>query len=299
MGSPLRLPRLTAGVLTRSARRSEGGAEVGVYAAGVITLTAGSVVVQVNPAIGGRLTSLRVQGHELLVAPTADPLLSGCYPMVPFAGRVRDGRFEWGGDVHQLRRNHASHAMHGTGFDRAWLVEQSGPDHLHLRVDLQPHWPFAGWANQHISLTADRLDLRLEVHTDGPSFPATAGWHPWFRRSLATGGDLVVAMDATGWYPRDDQGLPLGPVAPPPPAGPWDDCFTGLTWPATLTWPGALVVSITSTGDHLVLYDHPAHAICVEPQTGPPDALNHPGWPQIVHPTQPLITQMSLAWSPP
>ena len=57
------------------------------------TLTAGPATVRVDRARGARVTSLRVHGHELLVQPTpgsagqpTDPLLSGCYPMVPFAG---------------------------------------------------------------------------------------------------------------------------------------------------------------------------------------------------------------------
>src|SRR3546814_11161391 len=79
-------------------------------------------------------------------------------------------------------------------------------------------------------------------------------------------------MQATRFCPRDSDGLPLGPLDPPPPHGPWDDCFTGLTWPIGLTWPGALSLSLTSTCDHVVLYDQQPHAICVEPQSGPPDA---------------------------
>src|SRR3546814_10320705 len=89
----------------------------------------------------------------------------------------------------------------------------------------------------------------LEVHAADEAFPATAGWHPWFRRRLELGGDLEVDMQATRFYPRDSDGLPLGPLDPPPPHGPWDDCFTGLTWPIGLTWPGALSLSLTSTCD--------------------------------------------------
>ena len=37
----------------------------------------------------------------------------------------------------------------------------------------------------------------------------------------------------------------------------------------TLTWPGALAIQISSTCDHVVRYDQPRHAVCIEPQTGP------------------------------
>ena len=48
-----------------------------------------------------------------------------------------------------------------------------------------------------------------------------------------------------------------------------------------------------------MLYDEPSHAICVEPQTGPPDALNHLERATIVRPGHPLIAEMSLTWSDP
>jgi aldose 1-epimerase len=268
----------------------------------VLTLTAGAATASVDRARGGRLASLVVHGHELLVQPerggAPDPLLWGCYPMVPFAGRVRGGRFRWGGRLHELVPNHAGHAMHGTLFDDRWLIEQADGGYVRLRGRLEPSWPFAGWAIQEISLSADRLDLRLEVHTTDVPFPATIGWHPWFRRRLATGGSLNVEMAAQRWYPRGSDGLPLGPVEPPPPAGPWDDCFTALTWPVTLTWPGALEVTMLSTCDHLVLYDQQRHAVCVEPQTGPPDAVNL-DLARIVRRHDPLVAETAIAWHAP
>jgi aldose 1-epimerase len=56
---------------------------------------------------------------------------------------------------------------------------------------------------------------------------------------------------------------------------------------------------MTSTCDHVVLYDEPRHAICVEPQTGPPDALNRLEWASLVRRDRPLVAETSLAWSTP
>ncbi len=270
------------------------------------TLTAGPATVRVDRAHGGRLSSLVVHGHELLVPPEpgrrgkpSDPLLSGCFPMAPFAGRTRGGRFAWFGEIPALGPNHAGHAMHGTVFDRRWLVEQADVGYVRLRRELQPGWPFPGWVVHEVALRAERLELRLEVHTHGPTFPATLGWHPWFRRRVEVGGALELDFRAARWYPRGDDGLPQGFVEPPPERGPWDDCFTALTWPATLTWPGALAVQMTSTCDHAVLYDQPTHAICLEPQTGPPDALNHLERATLVRQHHPLVAEMSLTWSSP
>lgn len=266
------------------------------------TLVAGPSSLRVDRARGGRISSLVAHGHELLVSRPSgqrpDPLVWGCYPMIPFAGRLRGGRFRWGGALHQIEPNHAGHAMHGTLFDERWLIEQADHGYLRLRARLDPRWPFPGWAIQEISLSPEGLDLRLEVHTAGAPFPATAGWHPWFRRRLAVGGRLVVNLDAARWYPKGSDGLPLGPVAPPPEQGPWDDCFTAVTWPVTLTWPGALELAMTSTCDHVVLYDQQPLATCIEPQSGPPDAVNL-DLARVVRRHDPLVVEASLAWQVP
>ncbi len=143
------------------------------------------------------------------------------------------------------------------------------------------------------------LELRLEVHTAGVTFPATTGWHPWFRRRLDVGSDLEVALDADQWFPPGIDGLPLGHVEPAPAHGPWDDCFTAITWPAQLHWPGALEVAMTSTCSHAVRFDQQPDGVCVEPQTGPPDALNHLEWATLVRLDHPLVAEMSLTWSAP
>ncbi len=261
---------------------------------------------RVDRAHGARLTSLVVHGHELLVQPElgsrerpVDPFSYGCYPMAPWAGRTRGGRFAWNGTIHELEQNHAGHAMHGTVYDRRWLVELADVGYLRLRADLQPGWPFAGRVVHEVALTQRRLELRLELHSDARTFPATMGWHPWFRRRIDVGGSLQVGLDAKRWYPRGVDGLPLGHLEKPPRHGPWDDCFTALTWPVRLSWPGALEVTMTSTCDHLVLYDQQPHAICVEPQTGPPDALNHLERATLVRRSRPLIAEMSLTWGDP
>ncbi|CAM5717629.1 aldose epimerase [Streptomyces hirsutus] len=64
-----------------------------------ITLTAGDAEVTVRPGNGGRVSGLRVGGVELLRQ--GDRF--GCFPMVPWCGRTRDGRFRNGTTLHQCR----------------------------------------------------------------------------------------------------------------------------------------------------------------------------------------------------
>jgi aldose 1-epimerase len=263
-----------------------------------LELSAGQAGAVVDPVVGGRLTSLRAHGLELLVQEAStegDPLRWGLYPMVPFAGRIRGGRFAFRGTTHELLQNAAPHAIHGTCFDRPWDVEHHEAGYVRLGIDLGPGWPFPGRAVQEIALRRDGLDARLEVHADAVPFPATAGWHPWWRRQLDEGGPAELTVAARRWYPRAEDGLPFGRVEQPPHTGTFDDCFTALTWPVTLRWPGALSVDLHATTDHLVVFDQPEHAVCVEPQSGPPDAQNLDE-AIVVKPGSPLVVEASLMW---
>lgn len=251
---------------------------------------------------GGRLASLGVEDLELLVGAEAvdsDPrssFLWGCYPMAPYAGRVRNGRFEWNGLQYQLELGMPPHAIHGSVFDRSWEVSASSGTEAVLETSLGENWPFEGSALQRIALEPGGLRLHLEVHSDSEVFPASLGWHPWFQRQLARGAGAELEFSAASMYTRDAEGIPDGTLAPPS-QRPWDDCFTDLEANPRIRWPAALELELSSSVRHWVVYDETAHAICVEPLTAPPDVFNirtEPFTP--VSPGAPLAAEFNLVW---
>ena len=246
-------------------------------------LSASAVRVSVDERNGGRLSSIQLRGHELLVTESKDKMGWGSYPMIPWAGRIRKGRFTFRGGEYQLPINMAPHSIHGTCFTRPW--ERNDDDTL--GIELGSSWPFGGSAIQRFDLTRDRLTCIIEVHNDIRSMPACVGWHPWFRRPVS------LSFAASKMYVRDDEYIPSGELITPP-TGPWDDCFTGVLVAPKLSWPGGPTVTLTSSCDHWVVYDQPTHAVCVEPQTGPPDAFNLA--PEIVEPGKPLIASITYTW---
>ena len=256
----------------------------------LIELVSGDCRVQIDPLHGGRIASLEVAGLSLLVDNRPEPNAWGCYPMAPWAGRIRDGRFSFAGRSHSLPLNFGAHAIHGTTFDRPWCDEGDGT----LSIELGDRWPFSGYAVQQFALRDDALELRLEVHANAEPFPASLGWHPWFVRRLERGDSAVLSFSPDAMYRRDDVGIPTGELVPPPP-GPWDDCFTGMSAPPRVRWPGAISLVLESDVDHWVVYDEPAHALCIEPQTGPPAALNIA--PRIVSPGEPLVSHLAIRWT--
>jgi aldose 1-epimerase len=256
-----------------------------------LVLEAGDARAIVRADAGGRLASVTVGGLELLV--TGDPqgpVYWGSYPMAPWAGRVRLGRFAFAGTRYQLPITMPPHAIHGVVHDRPWTVD--GADTISCELD--DRWPFRGRVRQRFALDADGLGVELALEADEP-MPTVLGWHPWFRRVLAPGDEPVRLDFRPGeMLVRGEDGIPTGErVAPPP--GPWDDAFTGLAADPVLEWPGRLRLALGSTCRWWVVYSMPRHAICVEPQSGPPDALN--GWPEVVEPGRPLVHTMRWRWT--
>ncbi len=62
----------------------------------------------------------------------------------------------------------------------------------------------------------------------------------------------------------------------------------------TVLWPGELELKVTSREQWVVVYDEQAEAVCVEPQTGPPNGLNTS--PRLVTPLDPLEASTTWSW---
>jgi galactose mutarotase-like enzyme len=267
-----------------------------------LQLSVPGIAVTVDPDSGGRISRVEVDGHSLLLdaaGPVGDltPTGWGSFPMAPFAGRVRRARFSVDGTEHTLETRNGHHAMHGTVLDRPWVVTAHTATTCSLRTDLSPAWPWDGWCEQHLDLSPGCLSLRLAVHTRGEKFPASAGWHPWFRTRLDSGESLSLEVDAAEMAERDPEHIPTGDWSPLAPR-PWDDCLRDVSWPARLRWgrDGQITVGIDITADtrYCVVFDEPDHAWCVEPQSAPPDALGRTA--DVVTPGRPLIVTCEWRW---
>lgn len=261
-----------------------------------IVLEAGDARVVVRPDAGARIGSLEVAGRELLVTGSPDgPIYWGTYPMAPWAGRIRDGRFTFAGREHQLPLAMPPHAIHGVVFDRPWTVTDQARERAMLAIELDDRWPFRGRVRQQVTLMADGLETVLALEAE-ESMPVTMGWHPWFRRRIGSPETDPVRLhfDPDRMLVRDPTGIPTGELVAPT-SGPWDDAFTNLRANPVLEWPGQLRLEISSTCRWWVAYTQPVDALCVEPQSGPPDAANLA--PAVVEAGETLEHSMRWAWS--
>lgn len=248
------------------------------------------LVAAIAPGAGGRIAQLSMRGIDLLigaddVAAPAPPILWGLYPMVPWAGRIRRGRFRFDGRIVDLPRAAGPHAIHGVGYTSAWTVDHADDTALSLHLDLPTdlRWPFGGRSRQRIAVENGELVLDLEVTADDRSFPATIGWHPWFRKPTS------IDFRPTAMYRRDADGIAVDELIEVGPQ-PWDDCFRNDR-PVRVEIDG-VALELSSGCDHWVVYTEPSHATCIEPQTGPPDAPTIR--PTVVEPGATLSAQFRI-----
>ena len=256
----------------------------------LLTLSNGAMSVDVAPQAGGRIAQIRVDGVEQLAGfadDNASMLAWGSYPMVPWAGRVRHGGFAFEGESHRLPINLGAHAIHGVGLGMPWGGGGQSPHHVELSLALPDdvRWPFGGIARQRIEVEARSVRMSMSATAGPRAMPAELGWHPWFLKPDR------LEFTPSAWYPRDEDGMATRPLAPSPP-GPWDDCF--LNEAPVVLHRGGQRVTLTSDCTHWVVYDMPAHATCVEPQSGPPDAFNLE--PRVLAPGETLERWFHLAW---
>lgn len=239
---------------------------------------------------GAWLRSLCVDGRELLVPETDVPLLYGCFPMVPWVGRLGRGKFSFNGADYAMPINFGQHAIHGVGIQRDWTITGDGA----LTLNLSDPWPFGGTARVEADLRSDHLTITVSVTAGDVAMPAAVGWHPVIRKTI-DGDDAELSFSPKAIWQRGANGLPTGERVDVPP-GPWDDCFDGVASPPVVTWSDGFSLTFESPTQTWVVYDETSHALCVEPQTGIPNAFNHDGC-KILQPGGTMSLPLTLRWS--
>lgn len=244
-------------------------------------------------ADGGRLASLTVDGMELLVTEGAKATRWGSFPMVPWCGRLAYGHLDLDTVGYDFPTTSPPHANHGLAHVSTWTISKHDTASARLTVDLEEPWPFGGRVIQRFAIDDDMLTIRLEVHAGEAPMPAMAGWHPWFRRQLERGESAELVFNADAAYEVDADLIPTGELVEIP-EPPFNMTVSGMAdWP-TIVWPDALTLAVESTFDHWVIFTEPEHALCVEPQSGPPNELNTD--PVMVAPGGALSGSMTLRW---
>jgi aldose 1-epimerase len=171
-------------------------------------LACGRLQVDIAVDAGGRIARISREGMDWLVGyddANAAMIAWGCYPMLPWAGRIRRGRFVFEGRPYQLPVNLEGHAIHGVGFALPWQVTECESHRIELSLQLPRDecWPFGGVAVHRIKLTDDAVHCHLSLQAGEEAMPRPVlGWHPWFVKPDR------LEFHPQAFYPRDDEALP-------------------------------------------------------------------------------------------
>ena len=242
---------------------------------------------RIDPAAGGRIVSLVIAGIERMLpkahARAGEPALYwGCYPMVPWAGRLSRGRIPTPDGEVRLEANLPPSAIHGLGFDREWEVVERTETRVTMRCELRGlGWPFGGHALQTLRMRANGLELELWVGGYTKAGPAGLGWHPWFTRPPS--GDLSLCVDGSEVLVVDADLVPTGEVRNVTPiedlrSGPplgdrrLDHVYVRTNGPAIVRWPDLELRIEYDESLRTVVVHTPPEGVCVEPQTMWPNA---------------------------
>ncbi len=267
-----------------------------------LTLRAGALEVALQPAVGGSIVRFdRVAGGRrqplLRGAETAiaDVLEASCFPLVPFANRIRGGTFDCDGRAVTLSVNSPGDPspMHGQGWRAAWDVVEDRERHAILSFHhAAGEWPWEYEAIQRIALDEHGLSLELSCRNlSAERMPCGLGFHPYYPCTAETVLDTAVA---SAWT-IDAAVLPVDNV---PATARYelrarricgqalDNGFDGWDGTASIAWPGeeaSLRLSSPDAGRFQVYSPAGGGLFVAEPVQNANAALNAPqaDWPTL------------------
>jgi aldose 1-epimerase len=256
----------------------------------MIELSHGHARLLIDEKNGGRAAQWHISDYQVLKPMIDQPIIGGWYAMAPWAGRITDNQIKYASKKYPQEKNLDEWAIHGTVFYTAGEVVDQTKNSLKILHQTTDKWIAAGEIWQEWKIEEDLLFTAIEIRTKSEPFPASCGWHPWFLRKLANGEPAQYQIAAEKKYQRGPDYLPTGNLIEVG-EGPFDDAFVVPTGTASITWPKALKIDISTNCDTFVLYDLPDDSFCIEPSSGYPDQINRE--PLIVTKDSPLRIESS------
>lgn len=258
--------------------------------------------------VGGGIREYVVGERTVLEPYPIEEMCDGAHgmPLIPWPNRLRDGRYSFDGQDHQLALTEpgTGNAIHGLVRWRNWRAVRSSEERVVMGTRLHPleGWPFPLDISIDYSLGDDGLTITTSVTNIGPR-PCPVGWghHPYLSagpgwkvdecrvhlgaatriltdpdRQLPTGTEAVSGTDRDFRSPRMLDGVRL------------DDAFTDLERDSdglagvVLSCPDGHAVQLWCDRAYSVIQLYSGDtlapprrrlALAAEPMTCPPNAL--------------------------
>ncbi|MDR4479845.1 MAG: hypothetical protein R3B37_08910 [Nitrospira sp.] len=241
--------------------------------------------------------------------------------LIPFPGRVAEGRYRFDGQTFQLERNdkEGPNAIHGFVRTLPWRTQQADWNQVTFEVLLNAAsyaprgYPFSLAVRVVYGLNAQGLLCSFAVQNVGQqAAPVGVGFHPYFTLGTALVDEVESKIPATGYLEFNERLVPTGTVIDAK-GGEWDyrayrqvgnrrfnHCYVGLERDADgmataslrhigsgrtidIVMDRSFSAVVVYTGDAIIAA--PRRALAIEPMTCATDAFNHPEWGlQRLHP---------------
>jgi aldose 1-epimerase len=232
--------------------------------------------------------------------------------LIPFPGRVRDGKYSFNGASYEMTRNDKDgpNAIHGFVRLKTWVTSLNNGESATFTTSIAPEdapgYPFALTITVCYTLRDSGLQCEFTVKNEGDQLaPVAAGFHPYFT----VGSDLIdldlLTLPFNAFLEFQNL-LPTGNIVPVE-GTPHDfrtrqtiagtvfnTCFVaplpdddGKTRIRLSTTDGkrAVTVWMDASFGYVVLYSgdplpetHRRRSLAIEPMTCGTDAFNHPEW---------------------
>jgi aldose 1-epimerase len=234
--------------------------------------------------------------------------------LIPFPGRVADGRYVFDGEAFQLERNdkEGPNAIHGFVRTLPWVVAAQEANRALFEVSLTAEhyaskgYPFSLRTRVSYELNEQGLTCSFEVRNIGERIaPVGVGFHPYFTVGSSVIDDDVVRIPGAASLEFNERLAPTGRIIPvagtkwdyrtarPIGARRFNHCYVQLErdaeGSATATLRHArsgrtIEVRMDRSFSAVVIYTGDAiagaarRAVAIEPMTCASDAFNHPEW---------------------
>ncbi|MDA4113228.1 MAG: aldose 1-epimerase [Thaumarchaeota archaeon] len=230
---------------------------------------------------GAHVARLSLGGEEVL-KPSDDGRQThgGVAVLIPYAGRIRDGRYTFEGRSFRLPVSPDGHAIHGFAKDAPWMLVSENADSVTLGSRLTgAGYPGVLDARIRYSVRPESFSTECSVTNIGQrSCPFVTGFHPYF---LARNW-RIVTTGRTYRYTLADRYFPTGERRPfsfadVGPGTSLDDCFS-VAGAIRLEAEGRTLVITRRRMPYLIVYNG-KHAegisVAIEPYSGLEDAYNN------------------------
>ena len=245
-----------------------------------ITISSGSSKATINP-YGAHVAEILLGGERVIKSSRdGSPTHGGVAVLIPYAGRVRHGRYSFEGEDFQLPVRQDGHAIHGFAKDARWKVLGKNPHSVALGCRLKGEG-YPGIIDVTLSYSIGRDDFRTgcTVRNVGDrDSPLAVGFHPYFlgdEWTISTRGRAYRYRLRDGYFPTGErEPYTFDGVGP---STRLDDCFK-VDGAVTFRSEGRELVIGRRRMPYLVVYDGKyaeGRSVAIEPYTALPDAYNN------------------------